>query len=79
MILFAVADFGKGKSVFLKQLASKLAKKFVNEGEGYFPVYFNLRNFANYRSDTDLGVIDDFLQTEYGINIREELYKKKKY
>lgn len=78
-ILFAVADFGKGKSVFLKHYAAKMAKEYVSKGEGYFPIYFNLRNYSNYRHDTALGVIDDFLQTEYGIKIDESNFKNRKY
>jgi len=78
-ILFAVADFGKGKSVFLKHYAAKMAKEYISKGEGYFPIYFNLRNYSNYRHDTTLGVIDDFLQTEYGIKIDESNFKNRKY
>ena len=47
-ILFVVADFGKGKSVFLKHYAAQLAKGFLTTGEGLFPIYFNLRDFKNY-------------------------------
>lgn len=78
-ILFAVADFGKGKSVFLKHYAAKMAKEYISKCEGYFPIYFNLRNYSNYRHDTALGVIDDFLQTEYGIKIDESNFKNRKY
>lgn len=78
-ILFAVADFGKGKSVFLKHYAARMAKEYISKGEGYFPIYFNLRNYSNYRHDTTLGVIDDFLQTEYGIKIDESNFKNRKY
>ncbi|AVI49758.1 hypothetical protein C5O00_00695 [Pukyongia salina] len=78
-ILFIVADFGKGKSVFLKHYASKLAKKYINTREGEFPVYFNLRNFHNYSHNTKLGVIEDYLLTEYAIDIKSEEFAKKKY
>jgi hypothetical protein len=78
-ILFVIADFGKGKSVFLKHYASKLAKQYLQTAEGYFPVYFNLRNFKNYSSDTKLGVISDYLQTKYSIKIDDEYFKNKKY
>lgn len=78
-ILFIVADFGKGKSVFLKKYASSIATHYLNTGEGFFPIYFNLRSFSNYSSETPLGVIEDFLQTEYGIKINSEYFKAKKY
>jgi len=78
-ILFIVADFGKGKSVFLKQYAAKLAYDYITLGEGYFPVYFNLRNFNKYKSDSRLGIIDDYLTTEYKIKIEEDYFKKKRY
>lgn len=78
-IVFVIADFGKGKSVFLKQYASKLAKKYLETAEGYFPIYFNLRNFSNYQSNTTAGVIAEFLRKDYGIEITSEEYKNKKY
>lgn len=79
-IVFIIADFGKGKSVFLRQYASKLAHHYVETAEGYFPVYFNLRNFANYQSNQKGGVIADFMRKDYGIdifNIHED--QKRKY
>lgn len=78
-ILFIVADFGKGKSVFLKHYASELAKKYTNTREGEFPIYFNLRNFHNYSHNTKLGVIEDYLLTEYAIDIKSDEFAKKKY
>ncbi|WP_151947054.1 pentapeptide repeat-containing protein [Aliarcobacter butzleri] len=78
-ILFLIADFGKGKSVFLKQYASKLAKEYIDTKDGYFPIYFNLRNFHNYSSEGELGVINDFLLQEYQIKINDEYFKNKKY
>ncbi len=78
-ILFTIADFGKGKSVFLKQYASKLAKEYTETKEGYFPIYFNLRNFANYSSEGTLGVLSSYLLDEYGIKIDDEEFQKKKY
>jgi len=44
-ILFVLADFGKGKSVFLRHYAAKLAKDYLKTQNGLFPVYFNLRDF----------------------------------
>lgn len=78
-ILFAIADFGKGKSVFLKQYASRLAKEYTQTREGYFPIYFNLRNFSKYSSEGALGVLDGFLLDEYGIRINDEAFSKRKY
>ncbi len=78
-IAFIIADFGKGKSVFLKHYASKLAKKYIETSEGFFPIYFNLRNFRNYQSNTTAGVIADFLRKDYGIEITSDEFKNKKY
>ena len=78
-ILFIIADFGKGKSVFLRQYAAQLAKTYLETGEGDFPIYFNLRNFKNYSSELKLGMIADYLQTNYGIKIDSEYFQKKHY
>ncbi len=78
-ILFILGDFGKGKSIFLKQYASKLAKEYLETGEGNFPVYFNLRQFHNYSSEYQLGVVADFLLTDYGIKIDDPHFINKNY
>lgn len=78
-ILFVIADFGKGKSVFLRRYAAQIAKKYIETGDGPIPIYLNLRSFANYSSDTRLGVIEDFLLTEHGINIDSEYFRSKEY
>jgi hypothetical protein len=78
-ILFIVADFGKGKSVFMRKYASELAKLYIDTKSGYFPIYFNLRNYSNYQQETKLGVISDYLLTRYGINIDTEYYRSKKF
>ncbi|MCD7977081.1 MAG: NACHT domain-containing protein [Tannerellaceae bacterium] len=78
-ILFIIADFGKGKSVFMKTYAAKLAQKYAEEKEGFFPIYFNLRNFKQYLNTDHLGVINDYLLTEYGININSDKFRNKKY
>ncbi|MGN6418709.1 MAG: NACHT domain-containing protein [Pseudobacter sp.] len=78
-ILFLIADFGKGKSVFLKKYAAQLAQSYLNTGDGLFPVYFNLRSFANYRSDTPNGVLEDFLLTKYAIRINSDYFKQKRF
>lgn len=78
-ILYILGDFGKGKSVFLRHYAAKLAKEYLQTGEGIFPIYFNLRNFKNYSSEYKLGVIADYLETEYGIQIDDLYFKNKNY
>lgn len=78
-ILYILGDFGKGKSVFLKHYAAKLAKEYLQTGEGLFPIYFNLRNFKNYSSEYKLGVIADYLETEYGIQIDDLHFRHKNY
>ncbi len=78
-ILFLIADFGKGKSVFLKQYASKLAKEYIETSDGLFPIYFNLRNFSTYSSQGELGVLSDYLLEEYQIKINDEYFKQKRY
>jgi len=78
-ILYILGDFGKGKSVFLKHYAAQLAKEYLQTGEGLFPIYFNLRNFKNYSSEYKLGVIADYLETEFGIQVDDIHFKHKKY
>ena len=73
-ILFVIADFGKGKSVFMKNLAAQLASEYLRTAEGEFPIYFNLRNYGHidYSRDSKLGVISNYLSVTYGINIEDE-------
>ena len=78
-ILFAVADFGKGKTIFLQQYAVKLAKEYLETKEGYFPIYFNLRDIGLYSSDATLGIIGDYLLNKYSIRIDDDYFKIKKY
>ena len=78
-ILFVVADFGKGKSTFVKNYAANLARKYLETAEGYIPIYFNLRNFANYSHESQLGIIEDYLQSQYAIKINSEYFVSKKY
>ena len=77
-ILFVVADFGKGKSVFFKHYAARLAKEYLSSKEGEFPVYFNLRNFNDFEHNTTLGVIEDYLLSSYAIDIKKPYFQKKK-
>ncbi|PGH78778.1 hypothetical protein CN899_27510 [Bacillus thuringiensis] len=78
-VLFVIADFGKGKSTFMKYYASQLAKKYQQRGEGLFPVYFNLREFDTYNQDSVYGVISDYLGKRYGIDLAEDSFKSKEY
>ncbi|MCS5421438.1 MULTISPECIES: NACHT domain-containing protein, partial [Psychrilyobacter] len=78
-ILFIIADFGKGKSVFMKYLASQLAKEYLECMEGKFPIYINLREFSQYSDDSKLGLVSNFLIKKYQIDISEEHYKKREY
>jgi uncharacterized protein YjbI with pentapeptide repeats len=76
-ILFVIADFGKGKSVFLRYHAAKLARKYLQTGEGQFPVYFNLRDCSNYSSNVQFGVINDYFAKDFAIDINTDHFKKK--
>lgn len=78
-ILFLIADFGKGKTSFLKHFASKLAKDYLRKHEGLFPVYLNLNEYDKYSNSPSLGVISYYLETKFKIDIRDEYYKKKDY
>ncbi|MFN8258652.1 MAG: pentapeptide repeat-containing protein [Bacteroidales bacterium] len=78
-ILFVLGDFGKGKSVFLKHYASTLAKEYLTTGEGRFPVYFNLRNFKKYYSEYKLGIIADYLETDFGISVEDPYFNSKNF
>lgn len=78
-ILFIIADFGKGKSVFMKYFASQLAKEYLECMEGKFPIYINLREFNQYSEDSKLGLVSNFLIKKYQIDISKEYYKKREY
>lgn len=61
-IFFVVADFGKGKSTFLKHYTAELAEKYRAERTGFIPVYFNLRDFNDHHpTDNDYGCIGSYL------------------
>ncbi|TNJ59079.1 NACHT domain-containing protein [Paenibacillus hemerocallicola] len=66
-ILYVVADFGKGKSTFLRHYAAKLARQYKQDRQGDFPIYFNLRDFKKYDSYehislSKLGCVGEFLK-----------------
>ncbi|MFE4710693.1 pentapeptide repeat-containing protein [Paenibacillus sp. NPDC056722] len=77
--LFILADFGKGKSVFLKQKAYTLAKKYEQYGDGLIPIYFNLRDFDKYDQSSTFGIISDYLGKKYGIDVQKEDFQKNRY
>ncbi|MEN9917981.1 MAG: hypothetical protein RL662_417, partial [Bacteroidota bacterium] len=74
-ILFVIADFGKGKTVFMKHYAALLARRYINTREGYFPIYFNLRAYTEYKSTERLGVIANYLKKVYGFDIEKHTHK----
>ncbi len=78
-ILFLIADFGKGKTSFLHQYASRLAQQYLKTHEGPFPVYLNLNQYDNYSNSPSLGVIANYLAKGFKIDIKDEYFKKKKY
>ncbi len=78
-ILFVVADFGKGKSVFLRSYAAELADTYLRTGDGMFPVYFNLAEYGRYCHESPFGVISNYLVKKYAIDIADSYYKKKTY
>ena len=78
-ILFLIADFGKGKTSFLKNYASSFAQDYLKTHDGPFPVYFNLNQYDKYSNSPSLGVIANYLAKEYKIDIKEDYFKKKEY
>lgn len=78
-VLFVVADFGKGKSVFLRHMTARLTKDFISFSNNYFPIYFNLRNYKDYSEEHFLGVIGNFLEKKYGIKITDDYFKNRRY
>jgi len=78
-ILFILADFGKGKSVYLKHKSSSLAKSYEQRGEGPIPVYFNLREFDEYDQGSSFGVLGDYLGKKFGIEVREDKFQENEY
>ncbi len=78
-ILFLIADFGKGKTSFLKHFASKLAQKYLKTHEGLFPVYINLNEYDQYSNSPSLGVIAYYMAKRFRIDIKDDYFKKKDY
>ncbi|HDR8424300.1 TPA: pentapeptide repeat-containing protein, partial [Bacillus cereus] len=78
-IAFLIADFGKGKSSFLKYSAKKYALSYLKGEEEYFPIYFNLRWYIDYKDFTDLGCIYLYMKRLYNIDLKEQKYKDTKF
>ncbi|OFX60166.1 MAG: hypothetical protein A2046_15325 [Bacteroidetes bacterium GWA2_30_7] len=78
-ILFLIADFGKGKTSFLHNLASKLAQQYLKTHEGLFPVYINLNEYDKYANSTSLGALAKYLSFRFQIDIKDDYFKKKNY
>lgn len=78
-ILFLIADFGKGKTSFLHNYASKFASHYLNTHEGLFPVYINLNEYDKYSNSPSLGIISNYLAKTHKIDIKEDYFKKKNY
>ncbi|VEN73369.1 hypothetical protein EPICR_160031 [Candidatus Desulfarcum epimagneticum] len=54
-ILFIGADFGVGKTTFLRMEASKMAESFIKRLDGFYPTFFDLNNFkSNTHANMDL-------------------------
>ncbi len=72
-IFFVVADFGKGKSTFLKQYTSVLAKQYRDTRTGFIPVYFNLREYNDYQPSHDVyGCIGSYLNELCGYDVVDD-------
>lgn len=82
-ILFTIADFGKGKSTFLKQFAANCAEKYLLTRHGEFPIYFNLRDYEDnvqQGNEEKFGCVGNYLDLNYHINFKEKKeFKKKKF
>ncbi|MBF0380274.1 MAG: pentapeptide repeat-containing protein [Magnetococcales bacterium] len=80
-ILFIVAGFGKGKSVFMRHQAAQMALQFLRRGEGHFPVYFNLRDYGKevYDPNISTGILGDALRHDGDINIDDNRFKNYQY
>ncbi|MFA2807916.1 hypothetical protein [Bacillus mycoides] len=80
-IFFLVADFGKGKSTFLKNYTAVLAKKYRAERTGFIPVYFNLREFNDYHpSQNDYGCIGSYLNQLCGDDVvNDPIFRERQF
>ncbi|NQZ06980.1 MAG: hypothetical protein HRT35_07445 [Algicola sp.] len=80
-ITFIAADFGKGKSVFMKHHAAMLADNYLDNDCGVIPIYFNLNEYHSKKYDNarDLGIIDSYLLHDFDIDIKDEHFKNKEY
>ncbi|NQZ09430.1 MAG: hypothetical protein HRT35_19940 [Algicola sp.] len=70
VITFIAADFGKGKTVYMKHHAAVLADEYLKTGSGALPVYFNLNQYRNdkkYDNQRHRGIIDSYLRQDFKI------------
>ena len=81
IMTFIVADFGKGKSVFMKHYASLLAEKYLDTKAGPIPLYFNLNGYHSkkYNPSINRGIIESVLRKDYQIDIEDEYFKEKQF
>lgn len=81
VITFIAADFGKGKTVFMKHYAAMMADKYLDSGSGALPVYFNLNQFKNDKYDRNRrrDIIASCLHEDFNIDIEGEYFKDKSF
>lgn len=68
---FVVADFGKGKTTMMRQLAARYAKALLTSGKDTnlaFPIYINLRDASSHFSRGS-GVIEAYLMSKYQLSV----------
>lgn len=80
--IFVISDYGKGKSVLLKQLAFGYSKKFINYIEGqntyekYFPIYVNLRDAQFHFSNQIGGVLYTYLKRKHELDLLNDYFQQ---
>lgn len=78
-ILFLVAEFGKGKTVFLEHMMSECAEQHLKDSQFYFPIYFDMRDFflKKYNPDDPYGIINSYMKVDKLLNLDNEYFRKK--
>lgn len=81
LVTFVVADFGKGKTVFLRNYAAQLAQQRLTTGDGPIPVYFNLNQFGakRYDANRNRGILDSYLREDHNIDVSSEYFKEQNF
>jgi uncharacterized protein YjbI with pentapeptide repeats len=84
-----LADFGKGKSVFMKHIAASYAKDIIEEKEpaSFFPIYVNLREVKSiqntvgletaYQTGSIKDIIPCYLRDTYNIYLDDLFFDNK--